>query len=70
MGTRDKCVAAGRSPDGHDLCKNGFPTNGACFGTIGTPICLQEKLCGRLFAHNGGRPIPPAQWIPLAEVGK
>lgn len=38
------------------LCKNGFPIWGPCLGTAGTPICLQEEVCGRIYAFNGGRP--------------
>lgn len=39
------------------LCKNGFPIGGACLGTAGTPICLQEEVCGRIYDYNGGRPL-------------
>lgn len=59
--TPGQCSAAyplpakpGFNPD--YACRNGFPLTGACLGTAGTPVCMKEELCGRLYEHCGGWP--------------
>lgn len=39
-------------------CSNGFPITGPCLGADGVPVCCDEDLCGRLYEHNGGKPVP------------
>jgi len=62
-----------RNCSGHDpdkkLCKHGFLQSGACHGmALGTPMCCQEELCGRMFDKNGGKPIQPCAAIPHSRV--
>jgi hypothetical protein len=57
-----ECSAVIRTPQTGKIdkteCKNGFLISGACFGTAGTPMCLKEEVCGRLYDLNGGKPVP------------
>lgn len=34
-------------------CSNGFIATAPCAGTAGTPPCLKEELCGRLYPITG-----------------
>ena len=38
-------------------CRNGFFVTGPCHGTDGTPICMNERVCGRIYEASGGAPI-------------
>lgn len=49
---------------GRHVCKNGFPVTGACLGASATPVCMQEELCGRLYAETGGRPQFLTEQLP------
>lgn len=42
----------------NSACRNGFPVTGSCHGTAGTPMCLKEEWCGRVYEANGGKPKP------------
>lgn len=53
MSERIRCSAL--QPD--STCKNGFPVFGPCHGTDGTPICMKEQVCGRIYSATGGVPI-------------
>lgn len=37
-------------------CRDGFPQTGACTDGRNTPTCCNEKICGRLYGHTGGKP--------------
>ena len=52
----DECSAVVRLPNGSAACANGFYLTGPCLGTSGTPMCLKEEVCGRLFNSCGGKP--------------
>jgi hypothetical protein len=44
-------------------CANGFPMTGACITGNGTPVCMNEKICARLYDRWGGK--PPAHMVEL-----
>lgn len=53
MTERERCSALQTD----STCRNGFYVTGPCHGTDGTPICVQEEVCGRIYGANGGIPI-------------
>ncbi len=46
-------------------CHDGFPQTGACYGSGGVPICLNETVCARLYDECGGK--PPLKMINMGK---
>lgn len=54
-------------------CKNGFPATAVCYGIDGgTPICMNEAICARIYKMYDG--VPPViarnivRAVPRAEL--
>ena len=62
------CIAYLPASGTYGPCRNGFPQTGPCRGfanDVAIPVCMNEKLCGRLYAESGGK--PPAHLLNLAK---
>ena len=53
---REECSGLAAKFETYAPCRHGFPMTGACFGTGGTPICCNERVCGRIYEQSGGKP--------------
>lgn len=57
MKDKKKCSSYIPENGVYGSCKDGHFQTAVCAGIDGLPTCCNEELCGRLYDHNGGKPL-------------